>query len=44
METVYGTEGNKRNTCMVLVGKPEGLTRPKHVQHDNIKVDLKENG
>jgi hypothetical protein len=27
-----------------LVGKPEGHTRPKHVQHNNIKIDLKENG
>jgi hypothetical protein len=26
---------------MVLVGKPEGLTRPKQVQNNNIKMDLK---
>jgi hypothetical protein len=28
---------------MVLVGKHEGLSRHKHVQHNNIKMDLKEN-
>jgi hypothetical protein len=28
----------ERNTYMVLVGKPEGHTRPKHVQHNNIKI------
>jgi len=39
-----GTEGNERNTYMVFFGKPEGHTRPKHVQHNNIKMDLKENG
>ena len=40
METVYNTEGNERHTYMVLVGKPEVLTRPKNVQHNNIKTDL----
>jgi len=44
METVHGTEGNKRNTYTVLAGKPEGLKRPKHIQHKNIKTGLKENG
>lgn len=43
METVHATEGKKRNTYMVLVGKHEGLTRPKQVQH-SINMDLKENG
>jgi hypothetical protein len=44
METVRGTEGKERYTYMVLVGKPEGLTRQKNVQHNNIKMDLKKNG
>jgi len=39
METVYNTEGNERHTYMVLVGKPKVLTRPKHVQLNNIKMD-----
>jgi len=38
---VHGTEGNERHTYMVLVGKPEVLTRPKYVQLNNIKMDLK---
>ena len=29
------------HTYMVLVEKPEVLTRPKHVQLNNIKMDLK---
>jgi len=35
--------GNMRNTCAILVGKPEGyrpLGRKTHRQKDNIKVDL----
>jgi hypothetical protein len=43
MKTVHGMEGKETNTYMVLVGKPEGLTRPKQVQLNNIKMDLKEN-
>jgi len=39
METVHGTQGRERNTYLVLVGNPEGLTRPKQVQHNNIKMD-----
>jgi hypothetical protein len=37
---VHGTQGKERNTYTVLVWKPEGLTRPKQVQH-NIKMDIK---
>jgi hypothetical protein len=39
--------GNKRNTCMILIGKPEGkkpLQRPTHRWVDNIKMDLTEIG
>jgi hypothetical protein len=35
--------GTKRNTCRVLVGKPEGkrlVGRPKHRWEDNIKIDM----
>jgi hypothetical protein len=37
----------KRNTCMLLVGEPEGkrpLSGPRHRRVDNIKVDLGEMG
>jgi len=37
----------KRYTCGVLVGKPEGkkpLGRPRHRWENNIKVDLQEKG
>jgi hypothetical protein len=43
MRFVWG----KRNTCKVLVGKPEGkgpVARPKHRWKDNIKMDPKEVG
>jgi hypothetical protein len=36
--------GERRGTCRVLVGKPEGrrpLGRPMHRWEDNIKMDLK---
>jgi hypothetical protein len=36
--------GEKRNTCKVLVGKPEGkrpLERPRRMWVDNIKMDLR---
>jgi hypothetical protein len=36
METVHGTGRKGRNAYMVLVQKPEGLARPKHVQHNNM--------
>jgi hypothetical protein len=39
--------GEKRNACMILVGKPEGkrpLTRPRHRWVNNIKMYLREIG
>jgi hypothetical protein len=36
-------DGEKRNACILLVGKQEGrrpLERPRHRGVDNIKVDL----
>jgi hypothetical protein len=39
--------GEKRNVCMLLVGKPEGkrpLGRPRRRRMDNIKMDLLEIG
>jgi hypothetical protein len=39
--------GEKRNTCMLLVGKPEGrrpLGRPRRKWVDNIRMDLVEVG
>jgi hypothetical protein len=39
--------GEKRNTCTLLVGKPEGkrpLRRPSCKWMDNIKMDLGEKG
>jgi hypothetical protein len=43
----YSTNGEKRNACTILMGKPEGkrpLGRPRSRWLDNIKilVDLKE--
>jgi hypothetical protein len=38
-------KGKKRNTCRLLVGKPEGrrpLQRPRHRWLDDIKMDLGE--
>jgi hypothetical protein len=37
------TNGAKRNTYRLLVGKPEGK-RPQHRWVDNIKMDLREIG
>jgi hypothetical protein len=40
-----GTNGEKRNVCRLLVGKPEGkspLGRPRRRWIDNIKMDLVE--
>jgi hypothetical protein len=37
----------KRNTCRILVGKPEGnkpLGRPRRSWEDNIRMDLREIG
>jgi hypothetical protein len=39
--------GEKRNTCRILVRKPEGkrrLGRPKSMWEDNSKTDLREIG
>jgi hypothetical protein len=37
--------GEKRNVCRILVGKPEGpLGRPKRRWVDNMKIDLREMG
>jgi hypothetical protein len=39
--------GERRNACMVLVGKPEGkrpLGRPKHRWEDNTRMVLREIG
>jgi hypothetical protein len=39
--------GEKRNMCMILVGKPEGNTplgRPRRRWEDNIKMDITEIG
>jgi hypothetical protein len=41
------TNGEKRNTYRILVGKPEGrrpLLRPGRTWFDNIKMDLREIG
>jgi hypothetical protein len=42
-----GTNGEKRNVCRLLVGKPEGkrpLGRPRRRRIDNIKMDFLEIG
>jgi hypothetical protein len=47
MSRACSTNGEKRNTCRILVGKPEGkrpLGRPKSKSVDNIKIDLRETG
>jgi hypothetical protein len=39
--------GEKRNSCRILVGKPQGkipLGRPRHRCVENIKMDLREIG
>jgi hypothetical protein len=43
----FSTNGEKRNACRILVGKPEGkrpLGRPRCKWEDNIKMDLRETG
>jgi hypothetical protein len=43
----YSTNGETRNSCRILVGKPEGkrpLGRPRHTWVDNIEKDLREIG
>jgi hypothetical protein len=47
MGRACSTNGEKRNVCSILVGKPEGkrsLGRPKHRWMDNIKMNLRETG
>jgi hypothetical protein len=47
MDGTCSTNGEKRNVCRLLVGKPKGkrpLGRPKHRLVDNIKIDLGETG
>jgi hypothetical protein len=45
MDRACSTNGENRNTCRILVGKPEGkrsLRRPKHRWVDNMKTVLRE--
>jgi hypothetical protein len=45
MGRVCNTNGDNRNACRILVGKPEGkrpLRRPRRRWVDNIKMDLRE--
>jgi hypothetical protein len=47
MGRACSTDGEKRNACRILVGKPEGkrpLERPRRRSVDNIKIDLREIG
>jgi hypothetical protein len=47
MGRACSTNGEKRNACRILVGKPEGripLGRPRCRWVDNIKMDLREIG
>jgi hypothetical protein len=47
MGRACSTNGEKRNACRILVGKPEGersLVRPKRRWVDNIKLDLRKIG
>jgi hypothetical protein len=47
MGKVYSTNGEKRNACMILVGKPRGkrpLGRPRRRWGDNFEMDLREIG
>jgi hypothetical protein len=47
MVRVCSTNGEKRNVCRILVGKPEGkrpLGRPRRRFVDNIKMNLREVG
>jgi len=43
IDEAYGTYGERRDTYIVLVGKPEGkktLGRPWYTREDNIKVNV----
>jgi hypothetical protein len=47
MGRACSTNGETRNACRILVGKPEGkrpLGRPRRRWVDNIKIDLREIG
>jgi hypothetical protein len=47
MDRACSTNGEKRNSCRILVGIPEGkrpLRRPKSRWVDNIKMDIREIG
>jgi hypothetical protein len=47
MDRACRRNGVKKNTCRILVGKPEGkrpLGRPRRSWVDNIKIDLREMG
>jgi hypothetical protein len=47
MGRACSTNGEKRNACRILVGRPEGkrpLRRPRRRWVDNIKIDLREIG
>jgi hypothetical protein len=47
MDRACSTNGIKRNTCMILVGKPEGerpLRRPRRRWVGNIKIHFREMG
>jgi hypothetical protein len=47
MGRACSTNGEKRNACMILVGKPEGtrpLEGPRRRGVSNIKTDLREIG
>jgi hypothetical protein len=47
MGRACSTNGEKRNACRILVGKPEGkspLGRSRRRWEDNIKLDLREIG
>jgi hypothetical protein len=45
MGMACSTNGEPRNACKILLGKPEGkrpLGRPRRMLEDNIKIDLRE--
>jgi hypothetical protein len=47
MGRACSTNGEQRNACRIMVGKPEGkrpLGRPRRRWVDNIKMDLREMG
>jgi hypothetical protein len=47
MDRACSTNGEKKNACRILVGKPEekrSLRRPRRRWVDNIKMDLREIG